>query len=582
MKETDQTLIDKATSWTREPFDQETRQAVKHMIQEGGDALTDAFYRNLEFGTGGMRGIMGPGTNRMNKYTIGMSTQGLANYLKEQFGVGNASVAIAFDCRNNSPFFAQICADVLSGNGFEVLVFNGLRPTPELSFAIRHYKCRAGIMITASHNPKEYNGFKVYWDDGAQLVPPHDVRVVEEALKIESIKQVIWTGDPSRIRQLGRETDRLYTDQVKTLSMLSKDVIEQYADMPIVYSPLHGTGTELVPMALQAFGFSNVFSVQEQSITDGNFPTVVSPNPEEGEALEMAIELAQRKGADLVMATDPDADRVGIAVRNHQGDFVLLNGNETAVIIIHYLLEQWKQNQRIDGRQYIVKTIVTSYLIDKIAKSFDVECFNVLTGFKYIAEVMRNLEGKKEYIAGGEESYGLLVGDFVRDKDAVSACCIIAEAAAFARSRSMTLYGMLQKIHADYGLYKEHLVSVTRHGKKGAEEISAMMDRFRTQPPRELAGAEVVEVRDYKTGLITSIPGDETKPAGLATSNVLQFLLSDGSLITMRPSGTEPKIKFYFSVHDNQWNPNKESWEEGISRLLSRIDKIQLALDISN
>jgi phosphoglucomutase len=579
MKENNMTIEEKASIWTKEPFDKDTRMAVEQMIAVGGDELIDSFYRDLEFGTGGMRGIMGPGTNRMNKYTIGMSTQGLANYLTEQFGIGNASVAIAFDCRNNSPFFAQIFADVLSGNGFEVLLFEGLRPTPELSFAIRHYGCTAGIMVTASHNPKEYNGFKVYWNDGAQLVPPHDLRVVEEATRISSIEEVQWKGDPSRIKYLGYETDVVYTDRLKTLSMIDSGVLAEYASMPIVYSPLHGTGTTLVPMALQKFGFTNVISVPEQSLTDGNFPTVVSPNPEEGEALQMAITLAEQQGADLVMATDPDGDRVGIAVRNDMGKFVLLNGNETAVIIIHYLLDQWKRRQRLNGKQFIVKTIVTSYLLDKIAESFGVECYNVLTGFKYIAEVMRNLEGKMEYIAGGEESYGLLAGDFVRDKDAVGACCIIAEAAVYAKSRNTTLYGMLQEIHKTYGLYKEHLISVTRKGKQGAEEISAMMERFRHAPPASLAGSQVKEIRDFKTGTITCLPEKTATHTGLVPSNVLQLLLEDGSLITMRPSGTEPKIKFYFSVHDASWDPANETWDKGMERLGERISQLVDSLE---
>ncbi len=566
-------ILERARIWTKMPFDDETRIAVTKLIEEGGDELTDAFYKDLEFGTGGMRGIMGPGTNRMNKYTIGMSTQGLANYLKELYGVGNAKVAIAYDCRINSPFFAQICADVLSGNGFEVIIFEGLRPTPELSFAIRHYGCTSGIMITASHNPKEYNGFKVYWNDGAQLVPPHDVKVVEEAARIRSIKDVNWIGDPSRITYLGNETDHIYTKRVKTLSMLDDSLLNEFAGMPIVYSPLHGTGAMIVPMALQEFGFKNIISVPQQSITDGNFPTVISPNPEEGEALEMAIELAMEKGAELVMATDPDGDRVGIAVKNDSGDFVLLNGNETAAIIISYLLEQWKNRNKLNGRQYIVKTIVTSYLIDKIAESYGVESINVLTGFKYIAEVIRDLEGEKEYIAGGEESYGLLVGDFVRDKDAVSACCIIAEAAAFAASRSLSLFQMLKQIHSKYGIYRELLVSVTRKGKKGADEIKAMMDKYRNETPEAIGGTRVELVTDYLNGTITGNSDGLTTPTRLARSNVLQLLLTDGSMITMRPSGTEPKIKFYFSVNDT-WKEAAISWEEANNKLLEKAGKL--------
>ncbi|MFO7722349.1 MAG: phospho-sugar mutase, partial [Bacteroidales bacterium] len=556
----DPAILERAKRWTHEPFDSVTRSAVQKMLDQSGEELVDSFYQDLEFGTGGMRGIMGPGTNRMNRYTIGMSTQGLANYLKKTFPGEAVKVAIAYDCRHNSPEFARICADVLTGNGFRVFLFESLRPTPELSFAIRHYGCTSGIMITASHNPKEYNGFKVYWNDGAQLVPPHDLNVVEEARKIKDINEVAWKGEPSAITILGKETDDIYIGKVCSLSLIESETINAHGDLPLVYSPLHGTGTRIVPEALQAFGLSNVFSVAAQSIPDGNFPTVISPNPEEGEALTMAISLAKEKGAELVLATDPDADRVGIAVKNDAGEFILMNGNETAVLIIYYLLEQWKRKGKIDGKQYIVKTIVTSYLLDKIADAYGVECFNVLTGFKYIAEVMRDLEGVKEYIAGGEESYGLLIGDFVRDKDAVSACCIIAEAAIWAKSRSMTLFQLLQHIHAEYGLYREHLISVTKKGKKGADEIREMMEMFRNNPPNSICNIDVQEIRDFKTQTISVVADGTTRPTGLVSSNVIQLQLKDNTLITMRPSGTEPKIKFYFSTH-HPWNPSTESWE---------------------
>lgn len=575
----DPVVLERAKRWTEEPFDPQTREAVRKMIEKSDDTITDAFYRDLEFGTGGMRGIMGPGTNRMNRYTIGMSTQGLANYLKKAWPGEAIKVAIAYDCRYNSPEFAQICADVLTGNGFEVLLFESLRPTPELSFAIRHYKCKSGIMITASHNPKEYNGFKIYWNDGAQLVPPHDINVVEEAARIQDISDVKWDGNPQMITILGAETDKIYIDKVCTLAMLDKSLIEKYSDTPVVYSPLHGTGTRIVPEALKAFGISNVLSVESQSIPDGSFPTVKSPNPEEGEALKMSIELAKEQNAELVMATDPDSDRVGIAVKNDDDEFVLMNGNETAALIIYYLLEQWQKRGKLDGNQYIVKTIVTSYLLDKIAESYGVECFNVLTGFKYIAEVMRDLEGAKEYIAGGEESYGLLIGDFVRDKDAVSACCIIAEAAIWAKSQSMTLFQLLKHIHGKYGLYREHLISVTKSGKKGAEEISMIMDRFRNNTPEHLDGIKVEEVKDYKTGIITSNATGMSRPTGLTSSNVLQLLLEDGSLITMRPSGTEPKIKFYFSVHSDL-NVESDTWSETDAKLRTHITRIINALKI--
>jgi phosphoglucomutase len=570
---TDPAIVARAKKWTTDSFDAETRTAVQNMLDHPGDELVDAFYQDLEFGTGGMRGIMGPGTNRMNRYTIGMSTQGLANYLKMTFPGETVRVAIAYDCRHNSPEFAQICADVLTGNGMEVLLFESLRPTPELSFAIRQYSCTSGIMITASHNPKEYNGFKVYWNDGAQLVPPHDVKVVEHARSIRSVDEVIWQGDPEKIRILGQETDKAYIDMVCSLGMVGREVMDQYGSMPVVYSPLHGTGTRIAPDALKAFGFRQVFSVESQSVPDGNFPTVKSPNPEEGEALTLAIALAEEKNADLVLATDPDSDRVGIAVRDDEGRFMLMNGNQTAVIILYYLLEQWKTAGRLDGKQYLVKTIVTTYLVDKIAEYYDVECFNVLTGFKYIAEVIRDLEGQKQYIAGGEESYGLMIGDKVRDKDAISACCIIAEAAVWAKSRSMTLYQLLQSIHAKFGLYQEHLISITRKGKSGAEEIRAIMEKFRNKTPEKLAGQAVVEVRDFKTGVITRKTTGEILPTGLVSSNVLQMMLSDGSLITMRPSGTEPKIKFYFSVHGT-WNQEKETYNSAVRSLRKHIEEI--------
>jgi phosphoglucomutase len=569
----DPDILERAQRWTQEPYDDETRKLVEGMIEKGGDELIDSFYQDLEFGTGGMRGIMGPGTNRMNRYTIGMSTQGLANHLKKTFPDKEVKIAIAYDCRHNSREFARICADVLTGNGFNVLLFESLRPTPELSYAIRHYGCTSGIMITASHNPKEYNGFKVYWNDGAQLVPPHDLNVVEEARKIQDIRDVKWAGNPSAITMLGKETDDIYISKVCSLSLIDQETIAAYGSLPVVYSPLHGTGTCIVPAALRAFGLTNVHAVALQSIPDGNFPTVISPNPEEGEALSMAIALAKEKGAELVLATDPDADRVGIAVKNDQGEFILMNGNETAVIIIYYLLEQWKAKEKLNGKQYIVKTIVTTYLLDKMAASYNVECFNVLTGFKYIAEVMRDLEGKKEYIGGGEESYGLLIGDFVRDKDAVSACCIIAEAAIWAKSRSMTLFQLLKHIHAQYGLYREQLISMTKKGKRGADEIREMMDNFRKNPPQRLGNVKVNEIRDFKAQSITNLVTGSTQPTGLVSSNVLQLQLADDTLITMRPSGTEPKIKFYFSANQ-AWSPAAELWESADWKLKVKIRQI--------
>lgn len=537
----------KANTWLEGNYDAETKAAIKDMIENNPQELIESFYRDLEFGTGGLRGIMGIGSNRMNKYTVGAATQGFVNYLKANFPDRNPiKVAIAYDSRNNSPYFAQITADVFSANGIKVYLFNKLRPTPELSFAIRHFQCQGGIVITASHNPKEYNGYKAYWEDGGQLISPHDKNVIAEVEKIIDISEVKFQGNKDLIQLIGEETDKIYLDRVKELS-LAPDAIKRQKDFKIVYTPLHGTGVTLVPQALKLFGFEKVYMVDEQAVADGNFPTVKSPNPEESAALAMAIEKAKQLNADLVMATDPDADRVGIAIRKGD-DFILLNGNQAASLLIYYLLTKWKENGKLTGNEYIVKTIVTSELLAKIADKFKVQHFDVLTGFKYIADIIKHFEGKKTFIGGGEESYGYLVGDFVRDKDAVISCAMIAETAAWAADKGIGLFDLLLDMYQEYGLFKESLISVVRKGKSGAEEIQAMMAQFRKTPPSTLGGSPVIMIKDYQTQKTTHFKSGKVEDIKLPPSNVLQFFTEDGGKVSVRPSGTEPKIKFYFGV----------------------------------
>jgi phosphoglucomutase len=542
---------EKANSWLSENYDETTRNQVKQLLQNNQSELVDSFYRDLEFGTGGLRGIMGVGTNRMNIYTVGMATQGLSNYIKKEFNtLSEIKVAIAYDSRNNSRLFADTAAGIFAGNGFKVYLFEALRPTPELSFAIRHLKCQSGIVITASHNPKEYNGYKAYWDDGGQVVPPHDKNIIDEVNKIKSIEEVKFNGPKEKIQIIGSEIDEIYTDEIKKLS-LSPEAIAKNSDMKIVYTPLHGTGVKLVPMILQKMGFRNIIHVPEQDVSDGNFPTIVSPNPEESAALNMAIEKARATGAELVMATDPDADRVGIAVRNKNNEIVLLNGNQAASILIFYLLTKWKEKGKLKGKEYLVKTIVTTELIADMAKSFNVPCYDVLTGFKYIAEKIKQHEGKNTFIGGGEESYGYLAGEFVRDKDAVMACALIAEAAAWAKGQNKTMYELLLDIYLKFGLYKESLLSVTKKGKEGAEEIQKMMDNFRQNPPKQINGSEVTMIYDYEKQKAYETGTAVEKDIDLPKSNVLQLITKDGSKISIRPSGTEPKIKFYFGVKES-------------------------------
>ena len=548
--EIEKSVLERAQIWLGNNFDEDTRNEVKRLIETNNTELTDSFYRDLEFGTGGLRGIMGAGTNRMNKYTVGMATQGLANYLKMMFpGVNPVKMAISCDSRNNSPYFARIVAEVLSANGFRVYLFESLRPTPELSFAIRHLGCQSGVMVTASHNPKEYNGYKAYWDDGAQMIAPHDENVIREVQKITSVDTVKWNGIPENIISIGSEIDKLYLDRIAALS-LSPDAISRQKNLKIVYTPLHGCGRQLVPDILARFGFENIHMVKEQAVADGNFPTVHSPNPEEHDALDMAIKLAEDIHADLVMATDPDADRVGIAIRNDRNEMILLNGNQTAALLFYYILNRWQALGKITGNEFIVSTIVTTQLLSEIAASFGVEYFECLTGFKFIANVIRQHEGKKTFILGGEESYGYLIGDFVRDKDAISACAMIAETAAWMAGQGKTLYDLLMEVYLKYGLFKEGLISVTRKGKSGAEEIQQMMVNYRQAPPAMINNSRVVTIRDYLLSVEKSVVTGQEKPIRQPESNVLQFILEDGSIISVRPSGTEPKIKFYFGVRE--------------------------------
>jgi phosphoglucomutase len=544
--------LQRAESWLSDGFDQQTRDMVQSLINDNSKELEDSFYKNLEFGTGGLRGIMGVGTNRINKYTIGMATQGLANYLSLSFpGRDEMSVAIAYDNRNNSSYFARITAEVFASNGFKVFLFEDLRPTPELSFSIRHFGCVAGVMITASHNPKEYNGYKAYWEDGAQVTAPHDENIIKEVNKVDNPNKVKFLGGENLIKIIGREVDDAYLDKILTLT-LSRELVERDSSVKIVYTPLHGTGVKLVPEALRRAGFKNIINVPEQDIIDGNFPTVDSPNPEESGALKMAIDMAEERGADIVMATDPDADRLGIAVRDRSGKMIILNGNQMASILTYYMLERMREkgllSEGLNPAYYMVKTIVTTDLLKSISESYGVEMLNVLTGFKYIAEVVRELEGERYFIGGGEESYGFNAGEFVRDKDAVISCCLVAEAAVWAKEKGMTLFELLIDIYVKYGLYKEHLVSVTKKGKDGVEQIEKIMKNLRENPPQSIGGSAVVLVHDYNRSETIDLVSDLRYKINLPKSNVLQFVSSDNSIVSVRPSGTEPKIKFYFGV----------------------------------
>lgn len=574
-------IQEKVNIWLNEDYDKETKAAIRKMQKENPEELVEAFYTNLEFGTGGLRGIMGVGTNRMNKYTVGAATQGLANYLIKNFKNGNIQVAISHDSRLNSREFAEITADILSANGITVYLFESLRPTPELSFAVRHLGCNAGIMITASHNPKEYNGYKVYWQDGGQLVPPHDKNVIKEVNKITSISQIKWQGVPAAIHIIGEDVDQVYLEKIQQLSINPK-AAKKAKDLKIVYTPLHGTGITLVPKALELYGFSNVILVDEQSVPDGNFPTVKSPNPEEKSALELALKKADEVNADLILATDPDADRVGIAIRDTDGKMRLLNGNQTGTLLFHYILSQTQKNDMLNEDQFVVKTIVTTDLIQKVALDYNVECANVLTGFKYIAEEILKKEGQKRFLCGGEESYGYLIGDFVRDKDSISACCLIAEMAAYYmtnnRTQNRLLIDVLHNIYRTYGFYKEDLLSITKKGKSGLEEIQQMMANYRSNPPKNLGGQAVVMMKDYAISKSYNFKYHSNEIIDLPTSNVLQFFLEDGSKVTVRPSGTEPKIKFYFSVVNNiRKRANIQEEESKLDKKIEQLKKDILA-----
>ncbi|WP_099598469.1 phospho-sugar mutase [Reichenbachiella sp. 5M10] len=570
-----QESIDK---WLNGSIDQADKQTIENMISSGEETeLIDSFYKELEFGTGGLRGIMGLGSNRMNKYTIGVATQGLANYLKKEFSGEDISVAIAHDSRNNSDFFAQTTASVFSANGIKVYLFESLRPTPELSFAIRELGCKSGVVLTASHNPKEYNGYKAYWEDGAQMIAPHDTNVIDEVRKIKGFDEVNFQENPALIETIGQEIDNKYLDMLEALS-LSPDAIRNQSDLSIVFSPIHGTGITLVPNILERLGFKNVTIVKEQAEPNGNFPTVVYPNPEEQEAMSIALSTAESIDADLVMATDPDADRVGIAVKNKQGKFELLNGNQTGSLLIYYLCTKWKENKKLNGKQFIVKTIVTTELIKDIATHFDIESYDTLTGFKFIAGLIREFEGKKEFIGGGEESYGYLIGDKVRDKDAIASCAMIAEMAAWAKDQGKSVMELLEEIYSEFGMYWESLSSLTKKGKSGAEEIQKMMSDARTNAPSQLGGSKVTTLLDYQSGEATDLTTGSKTTMNYPKSNVLQFLTEDGTKVSLRPSGTEPKIKFYFSVKSDAGSSDKIETQKEILNKKIAVIKTELGL----
>ncbi len=574
----DPQAVKNAEVWLKGNYDEATKKEIDRLMKEDPEEFSDAFYKHLAFGTGGLRGVMGVGTNRMNKYTVGAATQGLANYLKKAFpGKKSLSAAIAYDNRDNNTTYAQITADVFSANGIKVFLFDDLRPTPELSFAIRYLGCQTGIVITASHNPREYNGYKVYWEDGAQLIDPHDKEVMREVQEIGSVEDIHFSGNASLQETIGESMDKAYIEAVCGLS-LNPEVIIKQKDIKIVFTPLHGSAVKIIPRALKAMGFNNVIQVPEQDDTHSSFPTVKSPNPEEPEALEMAIQKAKETKADLVMGTDPDGDRVGLAIPGENGTYKLLNGNQTGALLINYLVSQWDKRQLIKGKEYIIKTIVTSDLLKDIANNYGVESYDTLTGFKYIAGLIGELEENKTFIAGGEESYGYLVGDFVRDKDAVSAACLLAEAAAYAKENKKTLTQELKDIHLQHGYYKETLISMVKKGKKGATEINKMMEKFRKNPPKTINNVTITRILDYEKSMEVNTETGNEYQIYFPKSNVLQFFLEDGSKITMRPSGTEPKIKFYISVKQDIFE--NDDYEATGEKLEGRIQNIRKDLGI--
>ncbi len=566
----DASIRAKIDHWLTGSYDEETKAEIRNLLDTNPDELVEGFYRNLEFGTGGLRGIMGIGTNKMNKYTVGMATQGYANYLKHVFGA-DISVAIAHDSRNNSRFFAETVASVMGANGIKVYLFEGLRPTPELSFAIRHFGCKGGVVCTASHNPREYNGYKAYWEDGAQLVPPHDKNVILEVEKINDVSEVKWTGGEDNIVLIGEDVDTAYVDMVKGLSIYP-EVCERQSDLKIVYTSIHGTGIKLVPRVLERFGFKNVTIVEAQATPDGNFPTVHSPNPEEKDAMNLGLEIAGKIEADILLGTDPDADRVGIGIKDNHGNWVLMNGNQTAVLAFNYLIEARKAKGIAQPNDMVIKTIVTSDMINRFAEANGVACYDVLTGFKYISELIREKAGRENYIIGGEESYGLMIGDQVRDKDAVSAVALLCEMAAYEKDKGRSLYQKLLDLYVQYGCFQEHLISITRKGMNGQKEIAQMMESYRSQPPKILGGIRVKTLLDYQLQTGTNLADGSTFAIDLPISNVLQFVLEDGSKVSARPSGTEPKIKFYFSVHAPLQSPGE--YDAVRNALFERIEAI--------
>ena len=563
----------KANEWLSDTYDADTRAKVQALLNaEDPSELIDSFYRSLEFGTGGLRGIMGVGTNRMNIYTVGAATQGLSNYLKVNFaGLDQIKVAIGHDCRNNSRLFAETSARIFAANGIKAYLFEDLRPTPELSFAIRELGCQSGIILTASHNPKEYNGYKAYWDDGSQIVAPHDVNIVNEVAKIKP-EDIKFDGPDELIEIMGEEMDKKFLENVKKVS-ISPDVVGRHKDMKIIYTPIHGTGVKLIPAALRAFGFTNIINIPEQDVVSGDFPTVISPNPEEPAAMEMATKKAAEIDADVVLASDPDADRIGVAVKNNHGEYVIINGNQTALLFIYYIIVKMKEAGKLKGNEFIVKTIVSTELIAEVARRNNIEYYDVYTGFKFIAEVIRENEGVKKYIGGGEESFGFMPSDFVRDKDAVSSCALMGEIAAWAMDQGKSLYELLQDIYLEYGFSREKMKYVVRKGKTGAEEIQQIMTRFRNDPPKELGGSPMKWVKDYKT-LIAKNPhtGEEKKIDQKITSNVLQFFTEEGTKISVRPSGTEPKIKFYFEVPGEL--KSRDDWDAAETKADEKIEKM--------
>ena len=564
----DHSIQDKVSVWLSGNYDEATKNAINGLQP---DELADSFYRSLEFGTGGLRGIMGVGTNRMNKYTVGMATQGFANYLKKTYGNEPVSVVIGHDSRNNSRFFAETTAGVFAANGFQVYLFDALRPTPELSFAIRKLGCKAGVVCTASHNPKEYNGYKAYWNDGGQLVPPHDKNVIKEVEAITSVDEVNWTGGEANITLIGRDMDEAYINMVKSLSVYP-EVIQAQHDLSIVYTPIHGTGITLVPEVLSRFGFTNVHIVEAQATPDGNFPTVGYPNPEESETMAMGLAMAKSIDADILLGTDPDADRVGIGVKNHKGEWVLMNGNQTAVLAFAYLIEARKAKGIAKPNDMVISTIVTTAMINEVAKQNGVACYNVLTGFKWIAELIKEKEANENYVIGGEESFGLMIGNEIRDKDAVSAVALLCEMAAYEKAKGKSLFDKMIELYMQYGFYYEQLISITKKGMNGQKEIAVMMEGFRTNTPKAIDGSEVVEMLDYEMQTGKNLLSGETWQLQLPKSNVLQFMTADGSKISARPSGTEPKIKFYFSVHTTL--ESKEAYDDTFAGLDQKIQRI--------